>query len=73
MSNNELYDPENECASTAGFAAAVTAAKAADQVVLAVGETREMSGEAESRSMLDLPGEQEALSRRSRPPARRSR
>ena len=61
MSNNELYDPENECASTAGFAAAVTAAKAADQVVLAVGETREMSGEAESRSMLDLPGEQEQL------------
>ncbi|MBN1529290.1 MAG: beta-glucosidase BglX [Thermoleophilaceae bacterium] len=61
ISNNELYDPENECASTAGFAAAVTAANAADQVVLAVGETREMSGEAEARSMLDLPGEQEAL------------
>jgi beta-glucosidase len=33
----------------------------ADQVVLALGETREMSGEAESRSMLDLPGEQEEL------------
>jgi beta-glucosidase len=28
---------------------------------VAVGETREMSGEAEARSMLDLPGEQEAL------------
>jgi beta-glucosidase len=39
----------------------VAAANAADQVVVAVGETREMSGEAESRSMLDLPGEQEAL------------
>src|SRR3954463_4308471 len=61
LSHNELYDPANECASTAGFAAAVAAAKAADQVVLALGETREMSGEAESRSMLDLPGEQEAL------------
>jgi beta-glucosidase len=61
ISNNELYDPENECASTAGFPAAVAAAQAADQVVVAVGETREMSGEAESRSMLDLPGEQEAL------------
>jgi beta-glucosidase len=30
-------------------------------VVLALGETREMSGEAESRSMLDLPGKQEEL------------
>jgi beta-glucosidase len=39
----------------------VAAAKAADQVVVAVGETREMSGEAESRSMLDLPGKQEEL------------
>ena len=61
MSHNELYDPENECASEAGFLAAVAAAQAADQVVLALGETREMSGEAESRSMLDLPGVQERL------------
>ena len=34
----------------AGFDQAVAAANAADQVVLAVGETREMSGEATSRS-----------------------
>ena len=61
LSNNDLYDPANECASDAGFAAAVNAAKAADQVVLALGETREMSGEAEARSMLDLPGKQEEL------------
>jgi beta-glucosidase len=61
LTNNELYDPEGECSDTSGFAAAVTASKAAQQIVLAVGETREMSGEAESRSMLDLPGEQEAL------------
>ena len=61
LSNNELYDPDNECASDSGFAAAVTAARNADQVVVAVGETREMSGEAESRSMLDLPGRQEEL------------
>jgi beta-glucosidase len=61
ISHNELYDPDNECASEIGFPAAVAAAQAADQVVLALGETREMSGEAESRSMLDLPGEQEAL------------
>jgi beta-glucosidase len=61
ISNSDLYDPENECADTSGFPAAVAAAQAADQVVLALGETREMSGEAESRSMLDLPGEQEEL------------
>jgi beta-glucosidase len=61
LSHNELYDPDNECASDAGFSAAVAAAQAADQVVLAVGETREMSGEAEARSMLDLPGKQEEL------------
>ena len=61
LSNNDLYDPANECATEAGFPAAVAAANAADQVVLALGETREMSGEAESRSMLDLPGKQEEL------------
>ena len=61
LSNNDLYDPANECASEAGFPAAVAAANAADQVVLALGETREMSGEAEARSMLDLPGKQEEL------------
>ena len=61
LSNNDLYDPANECASEAGFPAAVAAANAADQVVLALGETREMSGEAESRSKLDLPGKQEEL------------
>jgi beta-glucosidase len=51
------------CDSTDGFAEAVATAQAADQVVLAVGETREMSGEAESRSTLDLPGKQEDLIR----------
>ena len=61
MSHNDLYDPENECGSEAGFPAAVAASQAADQIVIAVGETREMSGEAESRSMLDLPGQQEEL------------
>ena len=34
---------------------------AADQVVLALGETREMSGEAAARSTIDLPGRQEEL------------
>jgi beta-glucosidase len=49
------------CSSTSGFAAAVDAAKAADQVVLALGENREMSGEAAARSVLDLPGHQQEL------------
>ncbi len=53
-------DPEG-CGSDAGFAEAVATAEAADQVVLAVGESREMSGEAASRSNIDLPGMQEEL------------
>jgi beta-glucosidase len=61
MSNQDLADPEHECASDAGFGAAVDAARAADQIVVAVGETREMSGEAESRSNIDLPGLQQQL------------
>ncbi len=64
LSNTEPphTDPEG-CGSDAGFAAAVAAAQAADQVVLALGETREMSGEAAARSTLDLPGRQEELIR----------
>jgi len=62
LSNTEppTTDPEG-CGSDAGFAEAVAVAKAADQVVLALGETREMSGEAAARSTLDLPGRQEEL------------
>jgi beta-glucosidase len=62
LSNAEppTEDPEG-CGSDAGFAAAVATAQAADQVVLAVGETREMSGEAAARSNIDLPGRQEEL------------
>ena len=55
------YDPAGDCATDAGFGAAVAAAKAADQVVVAVGESREMTGEAASRSSLDLPGRQQEL------------
>jgi beta-glucosidase len=61
LSHSDLDDPANECATDEGFPAAVAAAEAADQVVIAVGETREMSGEAEARSHLDLPGRQEEL------------
>jgi beta-glucosidase len=64
LSNTEPphTDPEG-CGSEAGFAEAVAAANAADQVILALGETREMSGEAAARSTLDLPGKQEDLIR----------
>ncbi|MGH9966827.1 MAG: beta-glucosidase BglX [Pyrinomonadaceae bacterium] len=41
-----------------GFEEAVRAARASDVVILAVGESAEMSGEAASRSSLDLPGRQ---------------
>jgi beta-glucosidase len=53
--------PADECGSDAGFPAAVAAANAADQVVLALGESRGQSGEAASRSEIDLPGKQQEL------------
>src|SRR5215470_14827294 len=53
--------PNDECGSDAGFDQAVATASGADQVVLALGETRGESGEAESRSNLDLPGKQQEL------------
>jgi beta-glucosidase len=55
------YNPADDCPAGPGFDQAVAAAKAADQVVLALGETREMSGEATSRSNIDLPGQQQQL------------
>jgi beta-glucosidase len=62
LSNTEVpHDDPEGCRSTDGFAEAENVARAADQVVLALGETREMSGEANSRSTLDLPGRQEEL------------
>ncbi len=50
--------------STAGFAEALSVAKEADVVVLAIGERANMSGEAESRSSLDIPGVQEELAKK---------
>lgn len=47
----------------AGLAEAMRAAREADIVLLFVGESHDMSGEARSRSSLDLPGSQEALAR----------
>jgi len=55
------YDPAADCPAGAGFDQAVAAANAADQVVLALGESREMSGEAASRTTIDLPGDQQQL------------
>jgi beta-glucosidase len=52
---------EIESDSQAGFAEAVQAAQAADVVVLALGESNAMSGEAGSRAYLDLPGNQQQL------------
>jgi beta-glucosidase len=47
--------------STAGFDAALQAARQADVVVMALGESSAMSGEAGSRAYLDLPGNQQQL------------
>jgi len=58
-----LYAKGTEIAtfSEDGFVAALQAAKQADLVVLALGESCEMSGEAGSRANLDMPGNQEKL------------
>src|SRR3954447_20719570 len=60
LTHTDLYNPAGECASV-DVAAVTAAASSADQVVLALGETREMSGEAEARSNLDLPGRQQDI------------
>lgn len=50
--------------STAGFADAIDAAARADIVVSAVGESGNMTGEAESRASLKMPGVQDRLVRK---------
>jgi len=47
--------------SEGGFAEALEAARQSDVLILALGESSEMSGEAGSRAYLDLPGNQEKL------------
>ena len=49
---------ELTCESDAEFGRAVDAAKEADFTIVVVGETRDISGEAASRSNIDLPGRQ---------------
>ena len=45
----------------AGFAAAIEAARGADAALLFIGEEQSLSGEAKSRSSIDLPGAQDQL------------
>jgi beta-glucosidase len=52
----EIQDSSND-----GFAEAVSVARQADIVVMAVGEKADMSGEAKSRANIHLPGVQEEL------------
>jgi beta-glucosidase len=52
---------DTSCTSTSGFAAAVSAAKAAAVTVVVAGEPAADSGEASSRSDIGLPGQQTAL------------
>jgi beta-glucosidase len=54
----------DDSAGSALIAEAVEAARSAEAVVLVLGETGEMSGEAASRTSLDLPGRQMELARR---------
>ncbi|HEY8661032.1 MAG TPA: glycoside hydrolase family 3 N-terminal domain-containing protein [Hanamia sp.] len=44
-----------------GFAEAISTAKQADVVILSIGERRDMTGEAKSRSNINIPGMQEDL------------
>jgi len=52
---------EIEGTSQSGFGEALDAARQSDIVIMALGESSEMSGEAGSRAHLDLPGNQEEL------------
>jgi len=60
--NVEPPDAQDDDACSAADLAEVTAvASGADQVVLALGETREMSGEAAARSDISLPGDEQRI------------
>jgi beta-glucosidase len=52
---------DTTCTDTSGFGAAVSAATSSAVTVVVVGEPASDSGEASSRTMLDLPGQQLAL------------
>jgi beta-glucosidase len=56
LARKDLMEPPDRRALQAGIRRAVGVAGAADAVLLVVGETGDMSGEAASRASLDLPG-----------------
>jgi beta-glucosidase len=62
-SGSVIYAKGTEISGTSesGFGEALAAANQSDVVVMALGESSEMSGEAGSRAHLDLPGNQEKL------------
>ncbi len=55
------YMKRSDKQSRKGFSEAIAAAKKADVIVAAMGELQNMSGEASSRTDLDLPGNQQEL------------
>lgn len=61
MAGETLKPPQTAAEAEAAFQAAVETARAADLVVMVLGETALMAGEAASRASLDLPGRQEEL------------
>lgn len=61
MAGQERKPEQTPEESEAAFQSALEVAKAADQVIMVLGETDLMAGEAASRASLDLPGRQEEL------------
>lgn len=61
MAGQERKPEQTPAESEAAFQSALEVAKAADQVIMVLGETDLMAGEAASRASLDLPGRQEEL------------
>ncbi|HNT24531.1 MAG TPA: beta-glucosidase BglX [Anaerolineales bacterium] len=61
MAGMERKPAQSPADAEAAFQAAIETARAADLVVMVLGETAEMAGEAASRASLDLPGRQEEL------------
>jgi beta-glucosidase len=64
VSGCATFTVDDPCNETGGFGAAVAAADAADVTVVVVGEPSGDTGEASSRTSLDLPGQQLALVQR---------
>ena len=61
LMRGKRQEPWNEEQAKDQFAKAVQAARDSDLVLMVLGETQDMSGEAASRSSLDLPGQEQQL------------